>query len=395
MFSCNKYLCYFLVLGLALLNFDCKTEKKKEQSKEEISKDLKDAPNIEKSEYGTTPEGESVDLYTLKNGNGVTVDIITYGGIITSLKVPNKKGNLENIVLGYDSLDLYLEKNPFFGALVGRYGNRIAEAKFTLNDIEYSLAKNNGENHLHGGEKGFDKVIWKASQEKDQDFVALKLAYISKDMEEGYPGNLDVLVTYILTNDNTLRVLYEATTDKTTIVNLTQHSYFNLSGNFSETILDHEMMLNADHYLPVDEELIPLGELASVKGTPFDFTTPKTIGADIEKDHEQLKIGIGYDHCWVLNGQDTGLRSIARVYHPESGRVMEVFSTEPGVQFYTGNFLEGTLPKKGGGFYGQRSGFCLETQHYPDSPNKPDFPSVVLNPGEKYTSETSFQFSVQ
>ncbi|WP_422084005.1 aldose epimerase family protein [Ulvibacterium sp.] len=392
MFSCNKYLCCFLLLSLALLNFNCKTEKKKEPS---ISKELKDTPIIQKSEYGTTPEGESVDLYTLRNSNGVTVDIITYGGIITSLKVPNKQGDLENVVLGYDSLELYLEKNPFFGALVGRYGNRIADAKFTLNDVEYSLAKNNGENHLHGGEKGFDKVVWKASQKKGEDFVALKLSYASKDMEEGYPGNLDVLVTYTLTNDDTLKVLYEATTDKTTIVNLTQHSYFNLSGDFSRTILDHEMMLNADHYLPVDNELIPLGELAPVKGTPFDFTTPKIIGADIEKDHEQLKIGIGYDHCWVLNGQDTGLRSIAKVYHPKSGRVMEVFSTEPGVQFYTSNFLDGTLPKKGGGFYAQRTGFCLETQHYPDSPNKPDFPSVVLNPGEKYTSETSFRFSVK
>lgn len=395
MSSFNKYLCTFLILSLALLNFNCKTEKKKGLSKEEISEDLKEMPTIQKSTYGTTPEGERVDLYTLKNSNGVTVDIITYGGIITSLKVPNKQGDFENIVLGYDSLDLYVEKNPFFGALVGRYGNRIADAKFTLEGVTYSLAKNNGDNHLHGGKKGFDKVVWKASEEKEEDFVALKLSYISKDMEEGYPGNLDVWVTYILTNDDILKVLYEATTDKTTIVNLTQHSYFNLSGDFSKTILDHEMTLNADHYLPVDSELIPLGELAPVQGTPFDFTTPKPIGADIEKDHEQLKIGLGYDHCWVLNGQNAGLRSIARVYHPESGRVMEVFSTEPGVQFYTSNFLDGTLPKKGGGFYAQRSGFCLETQHYPDSPNKPDYPSVVLNAGDKYTSETSFQFSVE
>lgn len=392
---CNKYLCYFLVLSLALMNLQCKTENKKGYGEGEDSKDLIKVASLQKSEYGTTPDGETVDLYSLSNSNGVTVDIITYGGIITSLRVPNRQGDFENIVLGFNALDHYVERNPFFGALVGRYGNRIADAEFTLNEVQYSLAKNNGENHLHGGQKGFDKVVWKASPKEDKDFVALKLSYTSKHMEEGYPGNLDVLVTYTLTNDNALKVLYEATSDKTTIVNLTQHSYFNLSGDFSKTILDHEMMLNADHYLPVDNELIPLGELAPVKDTPFDFTTPKAIGTDIKKDHEQLKRGMGYDHCWVLNGQDAGLRSIARVYHPESGRVMEVFSTEPGVQFYTANFLDGTLPKKDGGFYAQRSGFCLETQHYPNSPNNPDFPSVVLNPGEKYSSETSFWFSVE
>jgi len=390
----NKLLHVSLLLILVWLHVGCKMEKKETESKTEKQEILKNTASIQKSDYGTTPDGEKVDMYSLSNRNGITVDIITYGGIITAIKVPDKHGVFENIALGYDKLELYVERNPFFGALVGRYGNRIANAKFSLEGIEYPLAQNNGDNHLHGGLKGFDKVVWEASTKKKGDTVALKLHYISEDMEEGYPGNLDVAVTYSLTNDDILRVHYEATTDKTTIVNLTQHSYFNLSGDFSKTILDHEMSLNADHYLPVDNELIPTGELAPVEGTPFDFTTPKPIGAHIQSEHEQVKLGRGYDHCWVLNQQDLGLRSIAKVRHPESGRLMEVFSTEPGVQFYTSNFLDGTLPRVGGGTYAGRTGFCLETQHYPDSPNKPEFPTTVLKPGERYVSETSFQFSV-
>tara|TARA_R110000868_G_scaffold366839_1_gene629768 strand:- start:8436 stop:9542 length:1107 start_codon:yes stop_codon:yes gene_type:complete len=367
----------------------CKDEKKKEvaQKIEKVS--------IEKSEFGTTPEGDRVDRYTLKNSSGMTVDIITYGGIITSLKVPNKVGVSEDVVLGYDNLGQYLESSPYFGAIIGRYGNRIAKGKFSVDGIEYSLAVNNGENHLHGGIKGFDKVIWEASTETTENFAALKLVYLSRDMDEGFPGNLNNTVTYTLNEDNSLDIGYEATTDKKTIVNLTNHSYFNLSGDFSTTVLDHVLSLNADHYLPVDNTLIPTGEIAVVADSPFDFRQPTSIGSRIEGDDDQLKKGGGYDHCWVLNDQKTGVRLAATVYDPASGRVLEVLTNEPGVQFYSGNFLDGSLPTKQGGTYKKRSGFCLETQHYPDSPNQLDFPSVILDKGEKYSSKTTFKFSVK
>ncbi|MDU8886337.1 aldose epimerase family protein [Yeosuana sp. MJ-SS3] len=319
------------------------------------------------------------------------VEVITYGGIITSLKVPDKVGQIEDVVLGYDTLQQYIQSNPFFGALIGRYGNRIAKGKFSLNSTEYTLAINNGNNHLHGGNKGFDKVLWSAQAlEADN---ALKLTYISNDTEEGYPGTLSTTVTYTLTDNNELKVLYEATTDKPTIVNLTQHSYFNLSGDMSKPITDHELLIDADSYLPVDKSLIPTGEFRSVENTPFDFRIAKPIGQDISANIQQLKIGKGYDHNWVLNYQDKGIRFAASAYHPSSGRLLEVFTTEPGMQFYSGNILDAAYFGKNGVTYKDRTGFCLETQHYPDSPNQEEFPSVVLNPGEQYRSNTVFKFS--
>lgn len=355
------------------------------------------AVGFEKSDYGTTPEGEKIEMYSLQNSSGMRVDVITYGGIITSWTAPDKEGVYADIVLGYDSLAHYIASNPFFGALIGRYGNRIANGKFSIDGIQYSLATNDGPNHLHGGIKGYDKVVWSAAEPVvDSQAVHLKLSYLSKDMEEGYPGNLNIQVIYTLNADNSLDVSYEATTDKPTIVNLTQHSYFNLTGDFRQTILDHEVMLDADSYLPVDETLIPTGELADITGTPFDFRTPKAIGKEIGVEDGQLEKGLGYDHCWVLKNQGSGIRLAASAYDPESGRLLDIWSDEPAIQFYTGNFLDGTLPMKGGeGTYGHRTGFCLETQHYPDSPNQPDFPSVRLDPGEKYESFTSFKFSVK
>lgn len=389
-----KSLCYTLTLiVLSLSLVQCKTDKPSEASEGD---EIHPAVTIEKANYGKTSDGESVDLYTLKNSNGMEIDVITYGGIITKWTAPDKEGVYKDIVLGFDSLSQYLASNPYFGAIIGRYGNRIAKGKFTIDDIEYSLATNDGPNHLHGGVKGFDKVVWSGSEQVEDHSGSLKLSYLSKDMEEGYPGNLNVVVTYTLKDDNTLDVLYEASTDKKTFINLTQHSYFNLSGDFTQTILGHEIMLEADSYLPVDATLIPTGRLADVTDTPFDFRIAKTIGRDINAADDQLKKGLGYDHCWVLNDQNNGSRRVASAYHSESGRYLEIFSDEPAIQFYTGNFLDGTLPVKGGtGTYAHRTGFCLETQHYPDSPNKPDFPSVLLNPGDKYTTKTSFKFSVK
>ena len=381
---------------MVLFLVQCKSNTKKNTTEIEMKSTTAGAISIVKSDYGKTSEGESIEKYTLSNANGMQVDIITYGGIITALYVPNNEGISENVVLNLASLDQYLTINPFFGVLVGRYGNRIAKGKFSLDGIEYTLAKNNGENHLHGGLKGFDKVVWTACKELGENSAAIKLTYLSKDMEEGYPGNLNAVVTYTLDNDNNLGIKYEASTDKKTIVNLTQHAYFNLSGDFSRTILDHEVSINADAYLPVDEALIPEGNLADVSDTPFDFRQPKTIGQDIDKqENEQIKRGKGYDHCWALNNQNDGVRLAATAYHPESGRLMEVYTDEPGMQLYTGNFLNGSVPRPEGGTYARRTGLCFETQHYPDSPNRPDFPSVVLNPGEKYSSNTLFKFSVK
>ncbi|WP_397447690.1 aldose epimerase family protein [Polaribacter sp. R77954] len=343
--------------------------------------------------FGTTRDNVSVKSFTLKNEKGMEVSIITYGGIITSLKVPNKKGVSEDVVLGYNSLTDYEKSSPYFGALIGRYGNRIANGKFSIDGKEYSLKTNNDSNHLHGGVKGFDKVVWSAEVLKEKG--ALKLSYVSKDMEEGYPGNLHTEVIYTLTNDNTLVVDYKATTDKKTIVNLTQHSYFNLSGDFSKPILDHIVTINADKFVPVDKNLIPTGKLKDVANTPFDFRQPKTIGQEINAENEQLKRGLGYDHCWVLNDQNKGFRFISSAYEPNSGRLLEVFSSEPGVQLYTGNFLDGTLPNKQDGTYAHRTGFCLETQHYPDSPNQKEFPSTILKPEDVYLTKTSFKFSVK
>lgn len=347
---------------------------------------------IEKDQFGITKEGQQIDRYTLTNARGMRVQVITYGGIITSLEVPDRNGKFQDVVLGYDKISDYENNSPYFGALIGRFGNRIANAKFTLEGTEYTLDQNDGKNHLHGGKKGFDKVVWTAKSQLINDNAVLKLTYLSKDMEEGYPGNLSVEVTYTLTKDNELKVAYKATTDKKTIINLTQHSYFNLSG--SDDVLSHRLLINADGYLPVDETLIPIGEIASVSGTPFDFTKAKPIGRDIAIEDTQLERGLGYDHCWVLNDQNSGMRTAAVLSEPTSGRVLKITTDEPAIQFYSGNFLDGTHPiKHSESFYGHRSGLCLETQHYPDSPNRKSFPSVVLKPGEIYHSQTVFKFS--
>ena len=348
--------------------------------------------------WGATDRGEAVRLYTLKNANGMEVTATDYGGIIVSLKVPDRSGRFADVVLGYDSLAGYLRASPYFGAIVGRYGNRIAGGRFTLDGRTYTLATNNGPNHLHGGVRGFDKVVWDVEPFERPDAVGLVLRYTSAGGEEGYPGALRATVTYTLLKDrNELVFDYHATTDQATHVNLTQHSYFNLAGDGAGDILGHVVMLNADRFTPVDSTLIPTGELRSVAGTPFDFRTPTPIGARIAGDDAQLRYGRGYDHNFVLNGSGDRREPTlaARVHEPSSGRVMEVYTTEPGLQFYSGNFLDGTLRGKNGTVYQHRYGFAMETQHFPDSPNKPAFPSTVLRPGEEYRSRTSYRFSVQ
>jgi aldose 1-epimerase len=323
------------------------------------------------------------------------VQIATLGGTVVSVKVPDRSGALSNVVLGFDSLDGYLGPHPFFGVLVGRYGNRIGNARFTLDGKTYTLAKNNGENSLHGGRKGFDKYVWKAREVASPDGVAVELTHVSPDGDEGFPGTLSVTVRYTWTDANGLRIDYTATTDKPTVVNLTNHSYFNLSAGTAATVLDHTMQLAADKFTPVDKGLIPTGELRAVAGTPFDFRTARRVGELIDKDEEQIKFGGGYDHNFVLDQPaNNSMRLAARVTEPTSGRIMEVTTTEPGVQFYTGNFLDGSIKGRGGKPYVKRSGLCLETQHYPDSPNKPAFPSVVLRPGQTYKTSTQYTFSV-
>jgi len=349
-------------------------------------------PSVTRTPFGKTADGTAVEVFTLTNANGLELRAITYGGIITSLKVPDRTGALGDIVLGFDSLDGYLKDHPFFGAIIGRYGNRIARGRFLLDGQEYKLATNNGPNHLHGGPRGFDKQVWSAEILPSNNTVAFTRT--SADGEEGYPGNLKVEVTYTLTDNNELIVFYRATTDKATPVNLTQHSYFNLAGEGSGDILGHSLMLNADRYTPVDSALIPTGELAPVEGTPFDFRTPTRIGERIDQAHPQITNGQGYDHNWVLNKESNALSMAARVTEATSGRTLEVATTEPGVQFYAGNFLDGTLTGKSGRPYPRRSGFCLETQHYPDSPNHPNFPSTIITPGQEYRTRTVFTFGV-
>lgn len=351
--------------------------------------------SITKSDFGATKDGRKAELYTLTNAKGMVARITNYGGVVTELQAPDKNGKMDDIVLGFDTVAPYEDKSPYFGAIVGRYGNRIGKGKFTLDGKEYTLAVNNGENHLHGGLKGFDKVMWQAEPFQHEQGVGLKLHYLSKDMEEGYPGNLDVTVTYTLTNDNELKIEYRAQTDKPTVCNLTNHSYFNLAGQGQGTILDHVLMINADNFTPVDKGLITTGEILPVKGTPMDFTKPVAIGKGINADTEQIKFGGGYDHNWVLNKKAGKMGLVAEVYEPTSGRVMEVYTEEPGVQFYAGNFLDGTLVGKNGKVYPYRSGLCLETQHYPDSPNKPSFPSVTLSPGQTYKTSTVYKFSAR
>jgi len=338
------------------------------------------------------PGGTEVRLYTLSNKNGLSTTVTNYGGIIVDLMVPDKDGKMGDIVLGYEKVEDYVKDSPYFGALIGRYGNRIGKGGFVLDGVTYDLAINNGQNHLHGGLKGFDKVVWHAAEEQSPDGPSLKLHYLSKDGEEGYPGNLDVNVTYTLTNENELKIDYQATTDKTTICNLTQHSYFNLKGQGNGNILGHDLMINADNFTPVDEGPIPTGEIRSVENTPMDFRKSTLIGERIDVDDQQIKYGLGYDHNWLLNKKSNEMTLAASVYEPQSGRCMEVWTTEPGIQFYSGNFLDGSNIGKSGKVYNHRNGFCLETQHYPDSPNKSNFPSVVLRPGEKYETTTIYKF---
>ena len=336
-------------------------------------------------------DGKAVTLYTLKNSKGAEAQICNYGGIVTSLKVADKNGNFSDVVLGYDNLEGYIKATPYFGCLVGRYGNRIAGGKFNLNGKEYTLAQNNDKNSLHGGLKGFDKVVWDVAKVTDN---SLALRYVSMDGEEGFPGTLSVTAIYTLTEDNALRLDFSATTDKDTHCNLTHHSYFNFAGKGD--ILGHVVTINADKFTPVDANLIPTGELRAVKGTPLDFTLPTVVGARIGNDDEQLKLGKGYDHNWVLNQKSVGaLPHAATVIEPTSGRVMDVWTTEPGMQFYTGNFLDNTITGKGGWTYAFRNGFCMEPQHYPDSPNQASFPTTVLKPGQIYKNTIIYKFSVK
>jgi aldose 1-epimerase len=340
--------------------------------------------------YGTV-DGKEVYLYTLQNKAGAQARITNYGAIVVSLLVPDKNGTFGDIVLGYDSLASYVKATPYFGAVVGRFANRIGKGRFTLNGTEYVLALNDGPNTLHGGTKGFDKVVWTADDSSTG--ASLALSYLSRDGEEGYPGNLSVRLVYTLTDSNALRIDYTATTDKPTVLNLSHHSYFNLSGPAGGSILDHELMLNADRFTPIDAGLIPTGKIRAVEGTPMDFRASTAIGSRIGLADEQLRLGRGYDHNWVLTREGNGLSLAARVTEQSSGRIMEVWTTEPGIQFYSGNFLDGTNIGKGGTAYPYRSGFCLETQHFPDSPNKPQFPSTVLNPGDTYASTTVYKFT--
>ncbi|MGH2534216.1 MAG: aldose epimerase family protein [Thermomicrobiales bacterium] len=356
------------------------------------------APGIVKEPYGTV-DGEAVDRYTLTNAAGMEVVILTYGGIMQSITVPDRDGTLANVALGFDNLDDYVNRNPYFGCITGRYANRIANGSFTLEGETYQLAINNDPNTLHGGEKGFDKYVWAAEEVSGADGMGIRLSRVSPDGEEGYPGTLTVEVTYTLTENNELRIDYRATTDAATVVNLTNHSYFNLAGEGAGSIFDHELQIFAANYTPVDGTLIPTGAIAPVAGTPFDFTRSTAIGARIrDGSNEQIVIGRGYDHNFVLDrasSDDVSLIAAARVHDPASGRVMEVSTTEPGIQFYTGNFLDATLVGPNGAIYRQGDGFALETQHYPDSPNQPDFPSTVLQPGEEYTSTTVYAFSTE
>ena len=353
-------------------------------------------PSITKAPFGKTADGTAVDLYTLVNARGMKATITNFGGIIVSLVVPDREGKLADVVLGFDRLEGYLGKNPYFGALVGRYGNRIAGGRFELDGQSCQLARNDGENHLHGGLKGFDKRLWAASARMTGDGPQLVLSYLSSDGEEGYPGSLSVQVAYTLTDENALRIHYHATTDKPTPVNLTNHSYFNLAGQGEGDILGHQLQIFADRFTPVDRGLIPTGELRPVAGTPMDFRQLVAIGARIDQEDEQLVFGQGYDHNFVLTKTEPdAMERAARVYEPTHGRVMEVLTTEPGLQFYAGNFLDGTNIGKGNRAYQHRYGFCLEAQHFPDSPNQPRFPSAILRPGESYDTTTVYRFTTR
>jgi aldose 1-epimerase len=376
----------FLSFGLFLVSFACNNANTSKEKKEADTKNMK--ISITEKPFGTF-EGKAVNEYTLTNASGMQVGIINYGGTVTKIITPDKSGAMGDVVLGYDSLSGFLQKtNPYFGALIGRYGNRIANAKFTLDGKEYTLAANDHGNSLHGGNKGYDKVWWNI--EKLPGDSSLKLTYLSKDGEEGYPGNLNVQVIYTLAANNSLKIYYTATTDKATPVNLTNHCYFNLSAGKDSTIFNHELMIDADKFTPVNDKLIPTGKIAEVKNTPMDFTTAKKVGRDIDS------VKGGYDHNWVLNKKGNALEKVAAVYEPNSGRYMEVFTTAPGLQFYSGNFLDGTLTNtKKGQKYLQHAALCLETQHFPDSPNEPAFPNTILKHGETYTQTTVYKFSAK
>jgi len=348
--------------------------------------------NISKDHFGTTPEGHEAFLYSLK-GDGIEVRITNYGGAVTSIVVPDRDGNPGDVVLGYETLAEYVKNPRYLGALIGRFANRIAEGKFTLNDVPYQLVQNNGPNHLHGGIRGFNKVVWQASEIVEDGKAGLRLKYFSKDGEEYYPGNLEVDVAYTLSEDRELRIDYRAVADKATIINLTNHSYFNLAG--AGTIVNHELSLNADAFTPIGPKLIPSGEIRNVNETPMDFRSRMRIGARIDDQYEQLSFAGGYDHNFVLNDFSGLLRQAAAVFEPVSGRTLEVFTTQPGVQFYSGNFFDGTIKGKAGVVYEKRSGFCLETQHFPDSPNHPHFPTTVLEPGDVFSETTVFRFAVE
>lgn len=373
---------YFFFFGLILISFigtNMRAEAK---------------PIVKKDSFGKTVEGIGVDIYTLTNSKGATAKITNYGGRVVLLKMPDKQGNFADVVLGYNSIADYEKDSVFLGGIIGRYANRIAKGKFSLNGKEYTLAKNNGENHLHGGIKRFDVSVWKAKSFVDKNGANLELTRSSKDGEEGYPGNLSVKVVYTLTENNELKIEYSATADQDTIVNLTNHSYFNLAGAGKGTILNHQLQINAEKFTPTDNTSIPTGELRNVEDTPFDFSSPTAIGSRINQDNEQLKFGNGYDHNYVLNKTGNTLNLAATVYESTSGRVLEVLTTEPGIQFYAGNFLD-NIKGKNGKIYNKREAFCLETQHFPDSPNRPEFPSTILKKGQKYSSTTVYKFSVR
>jgi aldose 1-epimerase len=349
-------------------------------------------PRLTKAPFGQTADGKVIELITLRNQRGIEVRLMTYGGIILSIKTPDRTGAIDDIALGYDTAAGYFKNSTYFGVLVGRYANRIAKAKFTLDGKTYTLPANNGVNSLHGGTIGWDQKVWASEEFQNAGGVGVALTLTSPDGDQGYPGEVKAKVTYTLTDDSRLIVDYDATTSAPTVINLTQHTYFNLAGAKADNILGHELMINADKYTPVDDTLIPTGELAPVAGTPFDFKTSTVIGARIDQKNEQLTRGKGYDHNWVLNRTGDGLSLAARAKDPLTGRTLEISTTEPGIQFYSGNFLDGTNIGKGGKAYPHRGGFCLETQHYPDSPNQPSFPSTVLRPGGRYTSQTVFTF---
>jgi aldose 1-epimerase len=345
--------------------------------------------DITQAPFGTLPDGRQVQQFTLKNSSGMIVRIIDFGGIVSEIHVPDRNGVLGDVALGFENVGPYLEDSPYFGALIGRYGNRIGKGRFTLDGVDYQLPTNNGENHLHGGDPGFDKVLWTATIQDD----GLALRYRAADGEQGYPGNLEATVVYSLTEDNEIVMRFSAVTDQATPVNLTQHSYFNLAGAGQGDILAHELTIDADKFVPVDAGAIPLGPLAPVTGTPFDFRQPRPIGERIGQPDKQLRHGTGYDHCWVLNKTDKALTRAVHVCEPVSGRVLELFTQEPGVQFYSGNFLDGSLQGKGHA-YVFRGGFCIEPQHFPDSPNQPEYPNTILRPGEVYETESRYKFSI-